>query len=283
MSKQFKKVCAIHDLSCFGRCALTVIIPTMSRLGCQVVPIPTALLSTHTGGFTGIKFTALTHQMRDIADHLKELNVSFDALFTGFLGSEHQIETVEYIINEFIKENTVFLLDPVMGDDGKLYSTYNTEMVDGIRHLSTKAHILTPNLTEACLLLDRPYPDFSSISSAEVEKTAEDILNELCSLYPKANIVITGINCKDKILTVCKSKNGNYATVENELQPISFPGTGDLFASLLLSKIMLGSPFFECVKYASNMTSYAVKFSQGTDEEIRCGILLEKFLYETEL
>lgn len=283
MSKQFKKVCAIHDLSCFGRCALTVIIPTMSRLGCQVVPIPTALLSTHTGGFTDIRFTDLTSQMRDIADHLKALNVSFDALFTGFLGSEHQIETVEYIINEFVKGNTIFLLDPVMGDDGRLYSTYNTEMVKGIRHLSTKAHILTPNLTEACLLIDRSYPDLSSLSISEAEKTTGDILSELCSIYPTADIAITGIGCKDKILTACQNKYGRVDIVENDLQPISFPGTGDLFASLLLSKIILGLPFFDCVKYASNMTSYAVKFSQNTDEEIRNGILLEKFLYETDL
>ena len=113
MSNVFKKVCAIHDLSCYGRCALTVIIPTMSRLGCQVVPIPTALLSTHTGGFSDMHFTDLTDQMKEICDHLKSINVKFDALFTGFLGSARQIETVEYIINSFALMFSNSILNPL--------------------------------------------------------------------------------------------------------------------------------------------------------------------------
>lgn len=283
MSNFFKKVCAIHDLSCYGRCALTVIIPTMSRLGCQVVPIPTALLSTHTGGFTDMHFTDLTDQMKEIADHLSSIHVSFDALYAGFLGSEHQIETVEHIIDTFVNESTVFLLDPVMGDDGKLYSTYNSVMVSGMKHLAHKAHILTPNLTEACMLTDDTYPDLSLLSAKEAESTAASVMEKLAHKYPNADIALTGVICKDKIFTLCKEKNSSLEAVENAHQPISFPGTGDLFASLLLSNVMLGKNFLECTKYAADMTTYAVKLSQNTDEDVRNGILLEKFLHETSL
>jgi len=282
MSKYFKKVCAIHDLSCYGRCALTVIIPVMSRLGYQVVPIPTAILSTHTGGFSDMLFTDLTEQMRGICDHFKSLDINFDALFTGFLGSEHQIETVEYIIDTFLGDDNLFLLDPVMGDDGKLYSTYTPAMVSGIKHLASRAHILTPNLTEACLLTDKPYPDLSHLSVIEAEKISVSISEELSSLYPDSDVVITGIVCKDKILTACKEKRNEIKFIENTLQPVSFPGTGDLFASLLLSETLNGKTFFDSARYASDMTTYAVKLSQSTDEQVRNGILLEKFIHETE-
>lgn len=281
MSNVFKKVCAIHDLSCYGRCALTVIIPTMSRLGCQVVPIPTALLSTHTGGFSDMHFTDLTDQMKEICDHLKSINIKFDALFTGFLGSARQIETVEYIINSFADKNTLFLLDPVMGDDGILYSTYTDKMVDGIRQLSLKADILTPNLTEACLLAEEKYPDLSNISVNEAESISLKIMKKLSEKYQKADIVITGVICKNKIFSVCKEKQNEPVILENELQPISFPGTGDLFASLLISYIMKGDSFMESTKKAADMTTEAVKLSQSTDEDVRNGILLEKFLCET--
>ena len=117
---------ALHDLSCFGKCALTVIIPTLSAMGVQTVPIPTAFLSTHTGGFEGFYFEDLTDSMGKIADHLEEVGVKADAVYTGFLGSEKQISTVSDIIDRF---GSLVLVDPVMGDDGKLYSTYNEDMV----------------------------------------------------------------------------------------------------------------------------------------------------------
>ena len=137
---------ALHDLSCFGKCALTVIIPTLSAMGVQTVPIPTAFLSTHTGGFEGFYFEDLTPAMDKIADHLQDVGVEADAVYTGFLGSEEQISTVMGIIDRFGKSDgegnkPLVLVDPVMGDDGRLYSTYNEEMVEGVKKLCEKADV----------------------------------------------------------------------------------------------------------------------------------------------
>ncbi len=281
MSKHFKKICAVHDLSSYGRCALTVVIPTLSRFGHQVVPIPTALLSTHTGGFDNIFFMDLTDQITAISNHLKSINVKFDALYSGFLGSAHQIETVARLISDFVTEDTVFLLDPVMGDDGRLYSTYTTEMAEGIKKLASQAYILTPNLTEACILTDKCYPDLSMMSVKEAEHYSLDVLRTLEERYPNAHITVTGISCKNKTITVCKEHGREINIIENDLFPISFPGTGDLYASLLLSKVLSGCDIYSSAKYACDMTTHAVSISQTTDEPIRNGILLEKFLSET--
>ena len=136
-----KTVAAIHDLSCFGRCALTVVIPALSAMGIQVIPIPTALLSTHTGGFTDMYFEDLTDAMKPIARHFEELGLKFDAIYTGFLGSAKQIDIVSNFIRRFSDENTVVLVDPVMGDDGELYSTYTDEMRDRMYELCELADI----------------------------------------------------------------------------------------------------------------------------------------------
>ncbi len=283
MSEQFKKVCAVHDLSCFGRCALTVILPTLSRYGIQAVPIPTALLSTHTGGFQNIFFEDLTDRMKMISNHLKEVGAEFDAIYTGFLGSVNQIDTVIDIAESFNTESNILLVDPVMGDDGKLYSTYNDELVEGIRRLSHHADVLTPNLTEACLLTDTDYPHGEELSSERAEKLAHELSEKLHEKYPNADIAITGIVSFDKVLTVASRKNGEIHLHEESRLPISFPGTGDLFASLLLAEILEGKDFISCVSRSAALTSSAVRISQKTDEPIRNGVLLEKFLRETEI
>ena len=150
------RIAAIHDLSCLGRCALTVIMPTLSVMGYQVVPIPTALLSTHTGGFTDLHFRDLTQDMEAIGNHFAALGTAFRAIYSGFLGSEEQIDSVSHFIERFgttpdeSGQPPLILIDPVMGDDGELYSTYTHELMLGMRRLSQHAHLLTPNLTEAC-------------------------------------------------------------------------------------------------------------------------------------
>ena len=143
------RICAIHDLSCFGRCALTVIMPNLSAMGNQVIPLPTALLSTHTGGFTDMHFIDLDDSMNKISEHFKSLSLSFDSIYSGFLGSEEQIDTVLNFIDNFAKKDTLVLVDPVMGDDGELYSTYTHELMLGMRRLCKKADVITPNLRES--------------------------------------------------------------------------------------------------------------------------------------
>ena len=157
------KVAAIHDLSCFGRCALTVIIPTLSALGSQTVPIPTALLSTHTGGFENMFFADLSREMDEISNHFSSLGMEFDAVYSGFLGSEAQIGRVSSFIDKFAKKGAPILVDPVMGDDGVLYSTYTKELGMGMRQLVQKADIITPNYTEACFLTETEYRSTNGI------------------------------------------------------------------------------------------------------------------------
>ena len=127
-----KRVAAIHDISCFGRCALTVILPTLSAMGLQAIPLPTCLLSTHTGGFTELYFKDLTPSMEKITDHFDRLDLKLDAIYTGFLGNDGQIERVKAFIDRFATDKTLVAVDPVMGDDGELYSTYTPELMRGM-------------------------------------------------------------------------------------------------------------------------------------------------------
>ena len=147
----YKRILTVQDISCFGQCSLTVALPILSACGAETVIIPSAVLSTHTGGFTDMHFEDLEPSMHKIADHFDRLGLRFDAIYTGFLGSEAQIEIVEDFIRTFGKDCTV-MVDPVMGDNGKLYSIFNDEYVEAMRGLCGSADILIPNITEACFL-----------------------------------------------------------------------------------------------------------------------------------
>ncbi len=151
------RVAAIHDLSGFGRCSLTVAIPILSAMGLQCCPLPTAFLSTHTGGFEGFTFLDMTEEMPRVAAHWKSLDLRFQAIYSGFLGSVRQIDIVENFIREFRREDTVVVVDPVMGDHGEVYQTYTSAMCAGMARLAELADVITPNLTEAALLLGLPY------------------------------------------------------------------------------------------------------------------------------
>ena len=207
-----RRVAALHDLSCFGRCALTVILPTLSVMGYQVVPIPTALLSTHTGGFTDLHFRDLTADMERIAEHFETLGVTFDAIYPGFLGSAEQIETVCRFIDRFGRPSEegnapTVLVDPVMGDDGALYSTYTRDLVEGVKHLASRAHILTPNLTEACFLTGTPWCDTSVMDEAHAKLFAAELINNLVDTC--ASLTDT---CANGINVFICAVNGNLAS-----------------------------------------------------------------------
>ena len=270
-----KKIAAIHDLSCFGRCALTVIIPLLSAMGHQTVPIPTALLSTHTGGFEQPYFRDLTDDMTPIAHHLEQVGVKFDAIYSGFLGSARQIRVVQDIIRRFGGRGPV-LVDPVMGDDGKLYSTYTDELVRGMAELCRSADIITPNLTEAHFLTGLDVPD-----SIPDESAATALSLELCHSMRESlgvgNIVITGIHFGDRV--------GNAVMVGREVRLISkprlgrsFPGTGEVFTSTLLGEMLRGKSLFEAAEAAQDFTYQVIKHSQSSPDATRDGVLLEECL-----
>lgn len=273
-----KRIAAIHDLSCFGRCALTVVIPALSALGYQVVPIPTALLSTHTGGFSGIHFSDLTGSMSSIAEHFEKLSISFDAIYTGFLGSEAQIEVVDDFICRFGKDCTV-MVDPVMGDDGMLYSTYTDTLMRGMAHLCKHADIITPNLTEACFITGIPYKNTAKMSNDE----RSDYLDGICEALKtdkKQKIVITGIcEGEEKLATYgidTDTDSQFYHTVPRIEK--NYPGTGDLFASVLLGEYMITKKFAESAAFASDFASKVMKYTAKFDTPTRDGVALECFL-----
>ena len=270
-----KKIAAIHDLSCFGRCALTVIIPLLSAMGHQTVPIPTALLSTHTGGFEQPYFRDLTDDMTPIAHHLEQVGVSFDAIYSGFLGSARQIEVVQDIIRRFGGRGPV-LVDPVMGDDGKLYSTYTDELVRGMAELCRSADIITPNLTEAHFLTGLDVPDSIPDQSAAIALSLE-LCHSMRESLGVDNIVITGIHFGDRV--------GNAVMVEREVRLISkprlsrsFPGTGEVFTSTLLGEMLRGKSLFEAAEAAQDFTYEVIKHSQSSPDATRDGVLLEECL-----
>jgi len=278
------RIAAVHDLSCVGRCALTVIIPTLSVMGYQTVPVPTALLSTHTGGFTDLHFRDLTDDMHGISDHFEQLEISFRAIYTGFLGSDRQIHTVEEFIERFGNvpdesgQKPLILIDPVMGDDGALYSTYTPALVDGIRHLSAHAHVLTPNLTEACLLTDTPYRDTGAMETEEAERFVLSLLEHLCACYT-ARTVITGITMSDGcVANAGIGEDGRVFWVKRSQLGISYPGTGDIFASVLLGGLLAGKDLYSSCSAAADFVGELIDASAKIDTPVRMGVALEPHL-----
>ena len=280
------RVAAVHDLSCFGRCALTVIIPTLSVMGYQVVPVPTALLSTHTGGFTDLHFHDMTSHMEKISDHLASLNVSFRAIYSGFLGSADQIHTVSHIIDQF--SNTpdesdslpLVLIDPVMGDDGELYSTYTDELMRGMRTLSKKAHLLTPNLTEACFLTDTPYQNTAHMTVETAMSFAHTLMDRLEKAFSAPQTVITGIHLPDgSLANLGKNADGSRFTVRRPMQAHSYPGTGDIFSSVLLGKLLQTNDFEASCAYAADFIATLIRESANISTPARDGVALEPNLW----
>ncbi|MBQ8416239.1 MAG: pyridoxamine kinase [Clostridia bacterium] len=280
-----KRIAAIHDLSCVGRCALTVVIPVLSVMGYQTVPLPTALLSSHTGGFDDLYFKDLTEHISPIAQHFLRLDLRFRAIYTGFLGSAEQIHTVESFIREFrdkpdeTGEAPLILIDPVMGDDGVLYSTYTPDLVEGIRHLSRYAQVLTPNLTEACLLTGIAYEKTQSMSETALTAYLETLLSAL-EAKGTERIVITGVETPDgKVANYGRDRDGKRFFIAREHMGNSYPGTGEIFASVLLGELLRGSSFEAASAAAADYVGFLICQSSKIDTPTRMGVALEPYLH----
>ena len=284
-TRRVPRVAAIHDLSCFGRCALTVVMPTLSVMGLQCIPLPTALLSTHTGGFTDLHFLDLTDSMDRIADHFARLPLTFDAIYSGFLGSEQQIDTVAAFIDRHRESDdgrALVLVDPVMGDDGTLYSTYTEELQAGMRRLCEKADVITPNLTEACFLTGTPFCDTSVMDEAHANLFAAELAQKM-TVFGASRIVLTGVPFGDRIGTYILETSRTrpescFYTVRR--QPKSYPGTGDIFASVLLGALMRGDSLITAARVAADFIHDVIGYSLACGEPTRDGVLLEPMLKE---
>ena len=276
-----KRVCAIHDLSSFGRCALTVVIPTLSSLGIQCVPLPTALMSTHTGGYDGIYMRELSSDMKGMYSHWEALGVDFDAIYSGFVLDAAQGHIIEDLIARFRRADTFVLVDPVMGDDGEFYSTCTPEMKDVMKELCSMADVITPNLTEACILCGIEYPKKILTGEDSLHTLTDSLLLRLCELSPR--VAITGIPYTDGeceyVITACADReSGRHALFAQKKVGASYPGTGELFSSVLLGLMLDGEDFFSASEFAGGFVSETIKQSEEYGDATRHGTALEPAL-----
>ena len=239
------RIAAIHDLSCFGRCSLTIALPVLSAMGCQCCPLPTALLSAHTG-FPGNTFLDLTVEMGRIADHWAAMDLQFDAIYSGFLGSADQVDTVARFFDTFKKSDTAVIVDPVMGDHGTAYRTCTPELCRGMRVLAENSDVITPNLTEAALLLDRPYEEIRQSDAYEVVRRL--------SVGGRRSVVLTGYSSElGQTGALCFDRDsGESKAVQTPREPQDFSGTGDLFASVLAGGVARGVSLFQAAQAAAD-------------------------------
>lgn len=273
--KPIKRVAAIHDLSGFGKASLNVVIPILSSMKIQVCPVPTAILSTHTGGFENYTFLDLTDYMKEYINHWKTLDISFDAIYSGFLGSEKQIDIVSDFIDYFSKNNeSLVVVDPVMGDDGVLYPTITADLVNQMRKLIGKSEVITPNFTEACFLLGEHYREYVNL----------DILKKWLKALSKSGpkiVIITSVPEKDSTRTgvvAYNSYDDRYWKVTNRHIRALYPGTGDAFTSVIVGSLLNGDSLSIAIDKATQFVIMSLKASYGYNYPKREGILLEKVL-----
>lgn len=278
MENIVKKVAAIHDLSGFGRSSLTSIIPILSSMKVQVCPVPTAVLSSHTGGFEGYSFLDLTDYMEQHIAHWKSLNLEFDCIYSGFLGSPKQMKIVADFIDFFGHKNNLTVVDPVLGDNGKLYGTMNNEMVEEMKKLISKADIIAPNFTEVTFLLNKPYK--KEISETEVKEW----LVELANMGPKI-VIATSVpdenshkaDRKTNVIAYDK-ENDVFWKVSCKYIPASYPGTGDAYTSVVIGSLLQGDSLPIAIERGVQFITQCILASYGFKYPNREGVLLERML-----
>lgn len=275
MQKQ-KRVAAIHDISCFGRCSLTVALPIISAAGIETCVIPTAILSTHTGGLSGYTCRDLTGDILPVARHWQSLGLTFDAVYTGYLGSICQVELVAQAYDLLKTPDTLLVVDPVMADNGQLYSAFSDSFPGEMKKLIKKADIIVPNVTEACLLLDIPY--HTGPYSADFLET---LLAGLADLGPR-HVVITGVHLEGtQVGTACRdglTGRTDFATAPH-ITGI-YPGTGDIFASTLVAGILTGRDLPEACRIAVDFTVKSIARTKAAGTDVRFGVNFESGLGE---
>lgn len=272
MEKRPPRVAAIHDISGFGRCSLAVILPALSAMGVQACPVPTAVLSTHTGGFGDVVLRDLSDYIEPALAHYKNIGLEFDCVYSGFLGSVGQIDHCLAFFEAYPQALSV--VDPVMGDHGKPYRTCTREMCGRMGELVARADIITPNLTEVCMLLGEEY-DFAPISSAR----AKSLLARLGEKGPGL-VAITGVQLSDGAFSNLgyDRERGAYWRVDCDYVPVAYPGTGDIFASVVTGALLTGDSLPMAIDRATRFLELTIKTTYGYGSDTRHGVMLEKSL-----
>lgn len=270
------RIAAIHDICGYGRCSLTVVIPILAEMGFEVSPLPTAVLSTHTM-FKNFTYLDLTDELPKIINHWKELNIRFDAIYSGFLGSVRQAGIVLDFLQDFSGPDTLVVIDPVMADNGKLYATMPVEMIGELKRLSGAAKIITPNLTEAAFMLGRETPD--TITETE----AKDWLKALTDLGPEMAVITSApVASRPNSSTVVAYDrvDGRYWLTERLHVPTQYHGTGDIFSSVLTGSLLQGDSLPVAMDRSAQFVATAIRTTFGyRDSELgHHEILLERAL-----
>ena len=269
------RVLAINDISCVGKCSLTVALPVISACGVTCDILPTALLSTHTGGFTGYTFRDLSEDIPAILAHWKSLGLKYDYIVSGYLGSIDQIDMVRSVKDDFLKEGGTMIVDPVMGDNGKMYAHFDDKFVQKMKGLCRCADVIVPNLTEACLLADMDYGD---VCAAENYREVLDKLKKLC---PRPSV--TGCDVADgkgtRSAVFYTDGNGKDKVYFTEKIEGAFHGAGDVYASALVGCLARGVREDDAVKLAADFTKNSIAQTKEDGTEARYGLNSESCMY----
>lgn len=272
------RVAAVHDLSGFGRCSMTIVMPSLSAMGIQCCPVLTAYLSTHTGGFSDNTFLDLTDQMAPVSAHWQREGITFDGIYTGFMGSREQISLTTDFIRAFKGADNIVVVDPVMGDHGKLYRTYDLEMCKTMMELADCADVITPNRTEAAILLGVEYEALLLENESDCRRWAEMLSRE-----GRRSVVLTGVSLTtDKLGAVCFDREtGETSFALADRVNGQFHGTGDLFSSVLTGDLVRGKSLHESAQLAAEFTSLCVARTAAQPElPKREGIDFEPLLWQ---
>ena len=253
----YKRLLTIQDISCVGQCSLTVALPVISACGVECAVLPSAVLSTHTAGFSGYTFRDLTDDMPAIKDHWIKENIKFDAIYTGYLGSTKQIDYVADIFDSVGRDGCLKVVDPAMADNGKLYPGFDNEFVDAMKGLCAKADYLVPNITEAAFLCDMEY-------KTDYDRAYIDALIEKMIALGAKNVILTGISYEEGKTGVVVFENGEYAYYEHDFLPNSCHGTGDIYASAFVGALVRGKSAYDAARIAAD---YVLCCIRATAEE----------------
>jgi pyridoxine kinase len=269
-----KRVLAIHDISCFGKCSLTVALPIISSTGVECTVMPTAVLSTHTGGFEGYTYRELTDDLLPITDHWRTLGLRFDSIYTGFLGSFEQIDIVSRIFDELKEKGTLIVVDPVMADNGELYPIFDAGFPKGMRRLCEKADVILPNITEAVMLLGEEY-----VEGPYSKDYIEGLLKRLGGIGSK-KMILTGVYFDTGHLGAAAydAESGAVSYSFHEVIQGYYHGTGDVFGSVVVSALMNGSDLTKANEIAVAFTAESIMRTRVSGTDVRFGVNFEEGL-----
>ena len=266
----YKRILTIQDISCVGQCSLTVALPLLSACGLETCVLPSAVLSTHTGGFRGYTFRDLTEDIPAIAAHWKKEGIDFDGVYTGYLGSTRQVAYVRDILRSMVRPGGVRIVDPAMADNGKLYVGFDVPFVDAMRELCAEADVILPNITEACFLTGLPYRE--QYDAAYIE----ELLKALSALGAKT-VVLTGVGYAPDQTGVAVYENGVQQYYAHRRISKNSHGTGDVFASVFAGAYVGGRSAYDAARIAADITLRCIEVTVDDDSHWY-GVKFEKVI-----